>query len=582
MILSYDTETNGLDLHTRHSMFAFSTCTPDEKVEVRRLERVGSLPKLVQLFSNPNFVPVMHNAKFDLTATELKLGKRLAETITFHDTMIQSHILQSNHPNHKLKQLAWELAGIPSDDEKEVKKYVDEDEPDYSLVPSHIMDEYQRLDAIRTMILHLFFYPKICASPAYLDNYNMELDLIRTTMRMEARGIMLDFKATDKLIFRLENEIDEVLDYIEKFAGRRINPNKTAEIRWLLFDVLNLPSIHKTAKAGLDSTGKDVLLQLRIDHPHPLIEAIIKFRSYWKGVKTLKGYARVADADGIIHPNIRTCGASTGRESVSRPPLQTVPKDQVLLNPYPIPARHCFRPRIGYVHFHIDYSGIQMRIAVHYSGEPELRKIIMEGGDIHLPATLLFWGDRYRNAPKDKQKVLRGATKNTNFAIIFGASAKEAAYTLGQPLSEFNSKLREYKRRWPKLGNMAHDTIREAYSQGFITTEFGRDIQIRREEAFVAPNYRIQGTEADIVKRAQPRVHRVLERETGGEAKLLLPIHDELIIEYPRTMLGDAMSVLRKVREVMIDFPQLKVPLEIEVDVATLNWADKKPFAILD
>jgi len=532
---------------------------------------VRNLQRLRQLWDNRDFVPVMHNAKFDLTATEYALGRSLSAR-PFHDTILQAHILINHHPSHRLKQLAWELANVPVDDEKKVRQFC-KDGGNYSMVPEELMQLYQERDAERTMLLHLFFMPKILARREWREIYAMEIDLVRTTMQMERRGMMLCRKACTKLIARLEARVDSVLDEIEAFAGERLNPDKPTHLFRLLFDYAGLPILART-KTKLPCTNKATLAQLREAHPHPAIEMLVKYRSWSRGITMLRSYMNLADGNDIIYPNIRTCGAITGRESSSNPNLQNVAKSEVLLNPYPVPARLAFRPRPGYVNFHLDYSGQEMRLLVHYSGEPVLIDALRKGEDVHGPGGRIFYVDSY-----DPTGPQRGAVKNCNFAISYGAGLTKVATVLGLSLAVAAPRYKLYKATFPRLVGLAPLVANTVRQLGYVETYFGRRLHVPRSKAYMGTNYLIQGTGAGITKRAQNRVRRYLNKATGGEAQILLPIHDEIVLEYPRKRLADARHVLRHIVELMEAF-DLRVPLAVDVNVATADWEHKQVFDI--
>jgi DNA polymerase-1 len=325
-----------------------------------------------------------------------------------------------------------------------------------------------------------------------------------------------------------------------------------------------------------------VLLELRKTNPHKLLELTLQYKSWSHGISTLQSYLDVADEEGVIHPNIHTCQAITGRESCSNPNLQNVEKDVgALKNPYPVPARSVFRPRPGHVNFHLDYSGIEMRLLIHYSGDEELVRICREGGDVHIPWAEVFYGDRFRNAVGAERDKLRDATKGADFGIGYGASAQTTSTTLGVSLQEGVRILAECRKRFPKMIGLMRKITGMVLSNGFVKTAFGRPLHVPRSQAYIGTNYLIQGTAAEILKRGQIAAHHYLKEATGGEVSLLLPIHDELIIEFPRKQLTEAPHVLGKVCKLMTGFPgRFNVPLGVSVSVATADWANKKKFEV--
>jgi DNA polymerase-1 len=607
--IAYDTETTGLYPHQGDEMFAWSTCDQEGKIEVIRFDRdrEEALRRLADLWlgSGCGITKIMHNAKFDLAMTEKALGCRLAETSAFEDTIIMSHMLRSDHPGHSLKDLAWELAGIPKDDEKAIKAYLRGGKQDYSLVPEELMDPYQRRDARRTMLLYLFFRKKLLREPKLLSCYEWEKKAIIPTMRLEARGFMIDRERCEELADAMEIDAKEALDEVEKEYGRRINIGTDAVIRQVFFMERRYPIISRT-ESGLPSVTKEVLEKLYAEHRDPLLRLAIRYKARRRGAKILRGYLECADQTGILHPSIHTLGAGkTGRESSSNPNLQNVEKERKLTNLFPVPARKAFRPRPGFINFHADYKGIELRLLVHYSKDPELvAEVAKPDGDPHLLAARIFyppWDDSERNefrqfvidhpeivagidafpVKSEEWDGLRDPAKNTNFAVPYGAGWQKASTTLGLPLEIGQKRFEEYRKRFPNLCNMTRNIVSIVKEKGGVETQLGRFLHVPRDKAYMGVNYLIQGTAAEILKRSQVRVHEYLERKTKGACGIILPIHDELVIEWPRKMLAEAPAHWREIRAIMIDFPQFNVPLEISVDASTTDWSQKEPYSFM-
>lgn len=576
-VIALDTETTGLDLYRSANMFAFSFCTEGGLTQVCRLDGTAlrarqSTRKLKELV-NGDYELVFHNAKFDLTAIERYLQCRLPESLIIHDTYIQSHILQSNHPSQKLKDLAWELCGITTDDEKAVKPFA-KDGGNYQQVPEHLMNEYQKRDAERTMLLHLFFYPKIIENESFREIYQMEMDLIKVTQRMEERGVLLDPKRCVALSKQLQEQADQVIDTVEEKVGKRLNLRRHEDVYHLLFDWGGVPVTAYTP-SGKPSTDKDVLLDVQIKEHYEAIDLLLKYRSYSRGATMVLDYLDLCDEDLLLHPDINTCAAKTSRESCSRPNLQNVSKSAVLKNPYAVPARTCFRPKVGFVNLHIDYAGIELRLLIHYSGEEELIQLLNDRGDPHALAAEVFYGTRFTEADGEARKVLRTAAKNANFAIPYGAGANQVSSTLLLSPEEGAQRYAAYRKRFPKLVGLNNTIANEVRKQGYVTTAFGRVLYVSREIAYAGTNYLIQGSAAGVLKRAQVRVAKYLREATSDRAGIILPIHDEIVIEYPRQRMAYLQDDLRNIRDLMIDFPQFSVPLEIEAEVATRDWEHK-------
>ncbi len=405
---------------------------------------------------------------------------------------------------------------------------------------------------------------------------------------MEDRGVIIDKPKAQKLINKLKVDTENTLQELENVIGRRIKPG-TDEFRDYIFNELKMPVLART-KTGLPKFGKDELAALRElsgENPHPILELTAKYKSWSRGVTIISSYLTKADDEGAIHPHIRTCAAITGRESCTNPNLYNVEKEGVLLNPYPVPARTIFRPRPGFVNFHLDYAGQEMRVLVDATGDELLLQIANEGHpeyghDLHLPATLIFYGDKFRNASKEDKKQLRNASKNGNFAIAYGAQFLKVAKALGLSGSAALSAWQTYKITFPRLTNFMPVMMKQVREHGYIQTPFGRRIHMPRGHAYMGPNYYAQGTGAEMIKRAQCKIAPILEKETGNEVRLLMQIYDEIILECPRSRLSDARHILRdKVVPAMTNFGnRFKVPFEVEVKVATVDWQHKSPFEL--
>lgn len=626
--IAYDTETTGLNRHISDvGMFSYSLGNPDGSTKVHRLDgkiNFVQAKELLSIWKNFSLEKVAHNIKFDAGMTQKYLGNAVDVTKSvWHDTSVQASILFNSHYSMRLKDLCWDLAGIPKEDEKAVKKYVSGG-GNYSHVPEYLMDQYQHMDALRVVVLHRFFFPRIERDPKLLACYNNEMELLKVTYRMEERGLYLRRNRCLALRSQLESESEVLLQKAEELLGRsgemkRLNLSNPDVARRLLYDEMSMPVLARTSKSGRPSADKNVIMELHEQYPdNKLLGLILNYRSWKRGISMMNSYLKFADyrGDGCIHPNINTNGARrTGRESCNEPNLQNVEKgsnEAGKKNPYPVPAREVFGPRPGYVNFHIDFRGIELRLLVEYSGDQILIDAIRqedlgEGGGPHNLAASYFypgmtieeakrWGVTdpdmiagflalYALGKQDvKAKVsakrLRDTGKNAHFAGPYGASAEKIAMTLGLPMELARMRFEAYRRLVPNLFGLTGEVISMVKRDGKITNKFGRSFHVPREEAYIGTNYLIQGTASEILKRATVRTDKVLTAISGTPMNILIPIHDELVIECPLEFLPDAPSTLRRVREVMIDFTEFKVPMEIDVEISTTDWSHKYDFDI--
>ncbi len=578
-LLAYDTETTGLRLHYGDRMFAFSTCAPDGTTEIRRKDRkaVEFFPSLRRAWDGEHNV-VMHHAKFDIKATRNE-GIEIPDGFPFEDTMLMAAVLFSHLPRG-LKDLAYILLGYPQDDERSILKASGPNQ-DFSRVPHNMMEEYQRHDAERTMLLCLKMLPKIRENIVFSEIYEIEKALVWTTLRMEDRGLLLNERYAKSLVEDLTEKRESCLSDLP-FG---FNPASAKDVTNLLYHELNLPILKRTP-SGNPATDKVTLFELDERFPDcKALERIVAYRAYDHGIAIISSYLGFQDRDHVVHPNINTVGAHTGRESCSEPNLQNVQSEGRLLNRYPVPARRCFMPRPGHVNFHIDYSGIEMRLIIHESRDPEMVRIMKsDKPDPHSVAASVFFRahDRWAKADPVEKKMLRSAAKNGQFCIAYGGGAPKLARTLNIPVEEAQTALGYYRERFPGIFSLNKQLASKARRAGFIETTFGHRITVDPQKAYTATNFIIQGTAAGILKRAQVRVDRLLQKDLGGKWQILLPVHDEIIIECPRSMLPDSKRILRMIREEMIGFPQFSVPLEVEVEVSTASWADLEEVNIND
>lgn len=498
--------------------------------------------------------------------------------------MIMSQLLNNLAPSHGLKDLAWRYRGIPRDTEHEVKKIASA-RGGYHKVPPHIMRKYQVQDGENCLLLFLLWENKFRNNLILWADYRNEMDLILETIYMEEFGIRLDIGATRKLISWMEEKLHAINKYCMGCFGEIPNLNSTVEVNYFLYKKLKLPILAYTADKKTASSDKDVLLLLREKCPHPFIDSILMQRSYTKGIAMLDGYLKYADSNFLIHPNIKTNEARTGRQSSERPNLQNVSKSEGLKNPFPVPLRKVFRCHPGHIMLLGDYSGIEMRLIIDRAGEEELIKVLERNEDPHALLSSVWYGDwvrpemRWSSGDQARKKILRSAGKNSNFAKAYGAALPKIATTLNLTLEETTPGFNEICRRWPKVAYFTNISAQKVIENGGITTAFGRRLNVQRDTAYAGANYDIQGTAAGILKRAQVQVGKYL-RKNYPEIRIVLPIHDELIFSFPRVLLKERNEILKKISQLMTSHSEIKVPLEVEWKKTTTTWDDSSEFKL--
>ncbi len=395
-----------------------------------------------------------------------------------------------------------------------------------------------------------------------------ELPLCRVLADMEKQGFFVDRKALYAFGESLTDGIAQLQESIWRHAGHEFNILSPKQLGEVLFDELMLPSGKKT-KTGW-STNADVLEKLR--GKHPIVEEVLEYRMLTKLKSTYAdGLLKVISADGRIHTSFQMTVTATGRLSSTEPNLQNIPIRRKL----GAEIRKMFVAAPGKVLVDADYSQIELRLLAHISGDTAMQEAFLSGEDFHaVTASKVF------NVPlKEVTPTLRSRAKAVNFGIVYGISAFSLAQDIGVYPNEAKAYMEAYLEKYHGVRDYMKSVVEKAREDGYVSTLYGRrrelpelknsNYNMRAFGERVALNMPIQGTAADIIKLAMVHVYERLERE-GLEAKLLLQVHDELIVECPE---AEAEQVSRILKEEMEQVAELAVPLTAEVHTGH-SWAE--------
>lgn len=402
---------------------------------------------------------------------------------------------------------------------------------------------------------------------------DLELPLAPVLERMEHAGIQLDTGALADLSGRLDRSLTELEREIHAAAGGPFNINSPQQLAEVLFERLQLPVLRRTSKTRAASTDAEVLQELA-RRGHRLPALLTEYREQAKLKSTyVDALPRQVGPDGRIHCRFNQAVTATGRLSSSDPNLQNIPIRTDLGRE----VRRAFTAQSGFVLFAADYSQIELRILAHLSGDPALVAAFSRGEDIHQATAALV----FNVAPELVSSQQRRAAKTINFGLIYGMGAFALGKDLGVPTAEAQRFIDAYFSRMPRVKAFMEETVAAARRDGLVRTLFGRprwipgldsrNPQVRGNAERQACNAPVQGTAADIIKRAMV----VLDRELAGRgwpARLLLQVHDELVLEVRRDAHREVHAL---VREVMVQAASLRVPLEVESGVGA-SWADAK------
>jgi DNA polymerase I len=400
---------------------------------------------------------------------------------------------------------------------------------------------------------------------------NVELPLTAVLAAMEDVGVRIDTYRMGEITARLADRVEELEARAHELAGEEFMLGSTQQVARILFEVLGLTAGRK-GKTGY-STDARVLRAIRDEHE--IVGVIEEWREYSKLLNTylepLPGL--ISGADGRLHTHINQAVASTGRLSTSSPNLQAIPIRTELGRE----IRSAFVAEPGFRLLSADYSQVELRILAHVSGEPKLREAFAAGEDIHAATAGEVLGKERSELTKDERNV----AKMVNFGIIYGISAFGLSENLDIPKEEAQTYIDTYLARFPHVQDFIQRTIEQAERDGYAATLFGRrrpvpELKARNRQTRslgerLAVNFVMQGTAADVIKAAMVAIHRRL-REEGRAARLVLQVHDELLLEVPEV---ETSAVRDLVREEMCAAYPLDPPLAVDVGVGD-DWNEAK------
>ena len=565
-IFALDTETTSLV--ARHaklvgvslSCMAGQACyIPVGHVEGKQLDMTLVLFALSDLFADRDLTMVGHNLKYDLTILET-VG--LLPQCRLADTMLMSYVLDAAAGRHDMDSLAKRLLGVETTSYEDVcgkgAKQIRFDE-----VALESASHYASEDADITLRLYNQFVERLNQVPSLQSIYQeLELPVMQILREMENHGALLDVDILNAQSVTLGVRLEQLESEAQALAGRPFNLASPKQLQEILFDELQLPVLKKTPK-GAPSTNEEVLQELALDYPLPKLLIEHRSLSKLKGTYTDRLPGDCDPADGRVHTSFHQAVTSTGRLSSSDPNLQNIP----IRTEEGRRIRKAFIAPDGWSVMAADYSQIELRIMAHLSGDKSLVDAFARGDDIHR-ATAAEVFDLEPMFVTDEQ---RRRAKAINFGLIYGMSAFGLARQLGIERAEAAAYIDRYFERYPGVRHYMDSTRAMAHEKGYVETVFGRrltlpdiharQVPVRQAAERAAINAPMQGTAADIIKRAMLRVHQALATSNLG-CHLLLQVHDELVFEVRDRDLDPARQLIRLEMEAAAE---LSVPLVVDI-----------------
>ncbi len=533
------------------------------------LDEALVLSKLRPILEDPRVGKVGHNIKYDLLVMR-RAGVVVRGVVS--DTMLAAFLLDASRNSYGIDPLSLQLLNFKKIATVDLigsgKNQSTMDQVDVASV-AHYASE----DVDITWRLDELFQPQLSAIPDIRKLFDeLEVPLIEVLTDMEHAGIRVDPAILKQQSNVLGERITKLFDDLMREAGTTFNPDSPKQLADLLFNKLKLPPGKKT-KTGY-STDVEVLEKLAIDYAVPKL--ILEYRSLQKLKNTyLDNLVHdIHPRDGRIHTSFNITGAATGRLSSSNPNLQNIP----IRTDEGRRIRLAFVAEPGHQLLSADYAQIELRVLAHFTQEPALLRSFASDEDVHKTVAAEVFGVPLDAVTKDQ----RNQAKIVNFGIIYGVTPAGLARRIdGMSIGAAADLIKRYNQRFPGIEKFMRDCVEHARSKGYVETLLGRRrplpdihsavINIRNMNERMAINSVVQGSAADLIKRAMLNLARRIEREKLA-ARLLLQVHDELVLESP---VSAASAVAKVVEEEMTGAMTLRVPLKVEVGIGS-NWGEGK------
>ena len=534
------------------------------------LAKSEALALLAPVLVDPAVEKIGHDIKADLIVLG-RHGVDLKNPKAF-DTMLASYLIDANKSSQELEPIALEQLGYKALTEDEVRGKGAKAIP-FAQVPVDSVLDYagERADLAWQLAEH--FRPLLERDglmPVYLD---LELPLVPILAEIERIGVRVDVRSLAAQSTLLDREMNDLSRQIFTLAGGEFNINSPKQLAEILFEKLQLPVLKRTGTTRTPSTAVEVLEELAAQHD------ICRLILDWRGLAKLKGTyidalpTLVNSETGRVHTQISQAVAATGRLSSSDPNLQNIP----IRTEIGRQIRGAFIAEPGHVLISADYSQIELRVLAHLSGDDTLIAAFERGDDIHdQTATKVFGAD----STLDPHELRRRA-KIVNYALLYGKTAFTLAKDIGVTQQAAQTFIDAYFAGFPMVRAFIDKTLEDARVSGFVQTIFGRrrpvpeltsrNGMIRAASERAAVNMPIQGTAADILKKAMIDVHAALAA-SHPRAKMILTVHDELLFESPKE---EADAVAAIVKQKMSAAVPLRVPLDVDVGIGE-NWKEAK------
>lgn len=575
-VFAFDTETDGLDTLTANLIGLSFAIAPGEAAYLPvahdyldaplQLDRAYVLEALKPLLEGEKALKVGQNLKFDMSLLA-RYGIEMRGIA--YDTMLESYVLDSVGGRHDMDSLADRYLSHKTITFEEIAGK-GKNQLTFNQIALEQAALYAAEDADVTLQLHLAMWPQLKQSAELLTVFNeIEMPLLPVLSHIERTGVLIDPAILSAHSQELAKRLAELEAQAHELAEEPFNLASTKQLQAILYEKQKLPVLKKTP-GGAPSTNEEVLAELALDYPLPKV--ILEYRGLakLKTTYTDKLPLMINPVSGRVHTSYHQAVTATGRLSSSDPNLQNIP----VRNEEGRRIRQAFIAPEGYRIVAADYSQIELRIMAHLSQDEGLLKAFAEGKDIHRATASEVFG-----VPLDKVTgEQRRSAKAINFGLIYGMSAFGLARQLGIPRGEAQRYMDLYFERYPGVLDYMERTRQQASEQGYVSTLDGRRLYLpdvrssnamrRKAAERAAINAPMQGTAADIIKRAMIEVDAWLQGQEKPLVRAIMQVHDELVFEVHESVIEEASQ---RIRQLMEGSMTLAVPLKVDVGVG-MNW----------
>jgi DNA polymerase-1 len=574
-LFAFDTETTSLDymearivgvsFAVEAGKAAYVPLAHDYMGAPTQLNREQVLNTLKPLLEDPNKPKLGQNLKYDMSV--LANHGITMRGIRF-DTMLESYVLNSTASRHDMDTLALAHLGYQTIHFEDIAGKGAK-QLTFNQIDIEQAGPYAAEDADITLRLHQALWPKLEADAGLKKLFDeIEMPLVPVLSRIERTGVLIDRDMLHKQSHYLAQRMEEITREAYKEAGEEFNLSSPKQIQAILFDKLGLPTLEKTP-TGQPSTAEPVLQELALDYPLPRLILEHRSLSKLKSTYTDKLPEQIDHHSGRVHTSYHQAVAATGRLSSSDPNLQNIP----VRSEEGRRIRQAFIAAPGYKMLAADYSQIELRIMAHLSGDAGLLRAFKEGQDIHSATAAEIFGVPLEQVESNQRR----SAKAINFGLIYGMSAFGLAKQLGIARNAAQEYVDLYFARYPGVKEFMERMRQEAHDKGYVETLFGRrlyladinsrNVQRRQYAERAAINAPMQGTAADIIKRAMISTDQWLQTSSIN-ARMIMQVHDELVFEIGEECLDEAR---KQIEQCMTSAAELAVPLVVDMGVGS-NW----------